>query len=326
MAVRESDRNRIIQQSEAWLDSQFGGIDLSSYPTLNPLPLEDKHDDRFAPAYESPSAALHRFIRNPDNEALERAGREIGNEELIEEVRDRQAGAIAREFKLQTPDYEPSDYNYEKIVAVLAFNLLERDGLDAKDAVAELIDRGQWTVRNLQSAWRSLKQKGVAELAPGTARNLTAQERLHVIRIAQQGNVGGAISQFLQYALDNDVLSNDLIYDPAYRKICDRATLFCFEASQLDYTPTPEHREFFRRYCADRPLTVALLQQAWTACQRNESLHERDELLGINQRQEAEAPSQPDFDALDDESLDQLYHQSVRQYQKTSKRGGGVLA
>lgn len=116
----------------------------------------------------------------------------------------------------------------------------------------------------------------------------------------------------------------NVAYDPRYRKVCDRATLFCFEAAQLDYTRTPERLEFFRRYSGGRPLTLALLQQAWAACQRNEALHERNELLGFSQEQ-TEAPSEKDLDALDEHTLDRLYHDSMRQHAKAKKRGPGML-
>ena len=331
MGLTPQQQQRIIEQESAWIDSSFGGIDLSAYPALNPLPDNDFHDPRFARDYRdtpfSRSAAdLRKFLHNPDSEALQRAGTEIGNEELLDEVRDIRGGEIAHEFKQQTPDYLPSDRNYENIVELLAESLLHRNDLMIEDAVSELVEHGHWTVANIKDAWQTLKREGAAELQPGTPRDLTTQERLHVIRIAQQGNVTLAIGQFLSYALDEEAPGINVAHDPRYRKICDRATLFCFEAAQTDYTPTPERREFLRRYCAGRPLTIAMLQQAWTACQRNESLHQRDELLGISQQRESEAPSHTGLDALDDRTVERLYHDSLRQYVKTVKRGSGIMA
>ena len=55
------------------------------------------------------------------------------------------------------------------------------------------------TRANIKDAWRTLKCEG-AELQPRTPRDLSAQERLYVIRMAQQGNVTEAIGQFLSYA------------------------------------------------------------------------------------------------------------------------------
>lgn len=81
MGITPQQQQRIIEQESAWIDSSFGGIDLSGYPALNPLPKEDFHDPRFARDYRdtpfSRSAAdLRKFLRNPESEALRRAGTE----------------------------------------------------------------------------------------------------------------------------------------------------------------------------------------------------------------------------------------------------------
>jgi len=70
--------------------------------------------------------------------------------------------------------------------------------------------------------------------------------------------------------------------------------------------------------------TIALLQRDWSEHQRNESLQERDKLLGIT-HQRSEPPTQTGLDSLDDQSVDRLYHDSLRQYAKTVKRGPGIL-
>jgi hypothetical protein len=103
-----SQDQRIIEQESVWIDSSFGGLDLSAYPALNPLPDGDFHDPRFARDYrDTPfsrnAADLRKFLRNPDSEALQRAGTEIGNEDLLDEVRDIRGREIAHEFKQQTP-------------------------------------------------------------------------------------------------------------------------------------------------------------------------------------------------------------------------------
>ena len=139
MGLTPHQQKRIIEQESAWIDSAFGGLDLSAYPVLNPVPNEDFHDPRFARDYRdtpfSRSAAdLRKFLRNPDSEALQRAGNEIGNEDLLEEVRDRRGGEIAHAFKQQTPDYLPSDRNYENIVELLSGSLLHRNDLMTEDA------------------------------------------------------------------------------------------------------------------------------------------------------------------------------------------------
>jgi|SRR5215831_12467655 len=105
---------------------------------------------------------------------------------------------------------------------LLSSNLLHRNDLVTEDAVAELVEHGLWTVANIKDAWQTLKREGAAELQPGTPRDLSAQERLHVVRMAQQGNVTEAIGQFLSYALDEEAPNINVAYDPRYRKACDR--------------------------------------------------------------------------------------------------------
>jgi hypothetical protein len=83
-----------------------------------------------------------------------------------------------------------------------------------EDAVSELVEHGHWTVANIKDAWQALKREGATELQPGTPRDLTAQERLHVIRIPQQGSVTLAIGQFLSYVLDEEAPSVNVAYDP----------------------------------------------------------------------------------------------------------------
>jgi hypothetical protein len=266
-------------------------------------------------------------VNAPDDAALFRAAQETGNRDLAAEVRNERAGAVARQFKAANPDYLQTDENYENVVAVLASNLLGSDDLDTPEAVDLLAQRGHWNVGNIEAAWSALKREGLADLPQGTARELRAQERLHVIRLAQQGQVIDAIGQFLAYALDGEEASLNVAYNPAYRPLCDRATLFCFEASQPDYSPTAERREFFRRFAAGRPLTIALLQQAWNACQRQEQNALRDETLGLFQRPRAdEAPSAEDLNSLSDDAVDNLYHSSLREYARGLKRAPGVLA
>ena len=329
MALSAEDQRRIIEQESAWVDEGFGQLDLSSFPNLQEPPQEKP--DPFANDLEcgqprASSSSLRQFVNTPDDEAVLRVAQESGNPDLLAEIRNERAGAVAREFKRRNSDYVASDENYDNIALVLANNLLGRSDLDTQKAVELLASRGEWNVSNIEAAWAALKREGLAELPAGTARELTEQERLHVIRIAQQGRVTDAIGQFLQYALDDEEPSLDVIYDPAYRQVCDRATLFCFEASQADYSPTAERREIFRRFAAGRPLTITLLQQAWAGCQRHEEIHARTEMLGSLQKPQDELLTDKALDALSDDAVDQLFHASLREYARGVKRAPGILA
>jgi hypothetical protein len=83
-----------------------------------------------------------------------------------------------------------------------------------------------------------------------------------------------------------------MLNDPAYLQACNDAVYSVFTDTQLDYSPTPEREAYISRYAGTRPLTLALLEQAWRSCQANEQRHQRGELLDQYQRpQDAQPPS-----------------------------------
>jgi hypothetical protein len=203
------------------------------------------------------------FVADPDSETVE------------------SVETVAQQFKRTNPAYIPTTRNYETIATTLAFNALsasQRSGtLD--EIVADLIVGGFWTVRNLTACFHALTKEGLLDMPAGTARNLTERERLHVTRLAQVGRAEDAVSQYLQYALDGEEPSTEILHDTAYRQCRDEAVFTVFEAHQADYAPTPERDRYLLRYAAGRPLTLTLLTQAWRACQQNKQRHERGELL-----------------------------------------------
>jgi hypothetical protein len=119
----------------------------------------------------------------------------------------------------------------------------------------------------------------------------------------------------------------DLVTNPDYRQICDEAVWHVFADITYDYVPTPEREAYLQRHCAGRPITLPLLQSAWSACQANEQRHQRGELLGQFQREDTPPPSAKEIDALDDAAIDDLFHKSLKTYAAQFRRGGpGVLA
>jgi hypothetical protein len=160
----------------------------------------------------------------------------------------------------------------------------------------------------------------------GSTRELSTTERLRVTRMAQAGRVDAAIGEYLKCALDGEEPGMDLLDDPVYRQVCDDAVWYVFADITNDYVPSAEREAYIQRHCAGRPITLALLQSAWTACQQNEQRHQRGELLDQYQRHE-ELPTTPaNLDALSDDAVDDLYHRSLRAYADSFRRGPGVLA
>ena len=130
------------------------------------------------------------------------------------------------------------------------------------------------------------------------------------------------IGEFLKYSLDGEEPTLDILTDPSYRQACDDAVYFVFSQITLDYIPTPEREAYMNRHVAGRPVTLALLQSAWTSCLANEQRHQRGELIDQYLPQQ-EAPLSPQqLDALSDDQVDRLYKDSIRAYVKSIKAPG----
>lgn len=333
MTMTPEQQRDIISRESAWVDDSFGQLDLSQFPALQPPPPETSRDDgRFAKdwrdtALSASAAALRKFVEDPDTAALEQVGSDLGHEGFRDEVRDRRGEAIAQEFKRACPRYIPTQANYEAIVGTLSFNALsaaQQEGT-IEEQVDALLDMGFWTVGNLTATYAALDREGLLEVPAGEARNLSDSERLHVMRLAQGGYVEKAIDQYIQYALDDDSPSIDVLNDPDYRGALDTAVMFVFETATLDYSPSEERRAFLLRYAAGRPLTFNLLTQAWQTLRQREASYERQETLDRFQRPEAQPPSERELNDLSDEEVSRLYRSSLREYVRSIK-APGVLA
>jgi hypothetical protein len=314
------------QNDTGWLDDGFGQLDLSGFPSLNPLPAEPRDDSRFARSWQDTdfsrsAGALRSFVSSPDADALERVGNETGNQNFLADVRDQRAERIVLEFKFRNPAYLPTDENFRSMVTTLAFNALppSEQGGDPRDLVDVLADRGHWTVENLQRVYDALNREGLLEVESGTARNLTEREKLRVSRMAQRGQLDAALGEFLRCALDGEEPDLEMLNDPRYTGACNAAVFFVFSATQLDYQPTPEREAYMLRYAGARPLTIPLLQQAWRSCLQHERRADRSELIASF---EPTQPTPKDIDALEDNDVDRLYHDSLR----AARRAPGILA
>jgi len=326
MPLSQKDQQHIYEQADAWLDQNFGGLDLSGSPSLNPLPAENKHDHRFAKHWsDTPfnSGELRSFLENPDVDAMT----ETGSGDLLRDVRDRRAEDVVREFKRACPEYLPTDSNFDDMLRTLSFNAFGVDHYDDADAMIDrLMEQGYWTVDNLTRVYEALDREGILVRPAGEPRNLNERERLRVARLAQAGRVDEAIGEYLRCALDGDEPSMELVNNPKYRGLCDDAVLTVFEETQLDYVPTVARKAYLLRFAGNRPLTIPLLQQAWKSCQQNESRRERSAVLNQIERPEPQSVTPQQIDALDDASVDALYHGAMQEFARSVRRGSGIMA
>ena len=300
---------------------------------MNELPPEQVHDNQFSKDwrildFSSSAAALRSFVNNPDSETLQRIGEETGNADYLREVRDRQAEETAQRFKQACPAYLPTAANYEIMIETLAWNALKPADQEGtiEEQVALLTDLGYFTVPNLVATFNALNQQGYLDVPAGTARELSTSERLRVSRLAQAGRPEAAIGQYLGFALNGEEPDISIVHDPAYSDLCAAAVYYVFSEITHDYVPSAEREQYLNRHCAGRPVTLALLQSAWTECQANELRHQRDEIISDYLPQEQ--PLSPrELDEMSDAEVDHLYHGSLRAYADSfQRRLPGVLA
>ena len=218
------------------------------------------------------------------------------------------------------------------IVETLAHNLLGEDDLDTEEAQELLIAGGYWTLSNLTAAYKALDRVGALEYPANHARPLKEAQRLRAEQLAANGDVLGGIVEYVKGRISEEAgyeiaftLDDPLAFttDPAMRPILEEACYFCWEAYRKDYSPTPDRRRFLREYCSGRFVTVALLDAAWEECKRSEKDMMRSALLDQVDTEEAEAPAS--LDRLDDAGIDNLYHQTLREYARSVKRQPGML-
>jgi hypothetical protein len=307
---------------------KFAPLDTASFPNFQEASAPESHDNRFSKHWtdtplNASATALRQFVTDPPLDVLSRVGEETGNAGFRDEVRDRKGEAVAGSFKRANPDYLPTDNNYRLMATTLAFNAGVQQEGDLRDIVDDLIDAGFWTVTNLTSTYRALDAEGMLEVAAGTARQLSSSERLRVTRLAQAGHVDQAIGEYLKCALDGDgeELGMELLNDPNYRQVCDEAVWSVFADITYDYVPSAEREAYMQRHCAGRPVTLALLQTAWAACQKHEGNYARQEIIS-QVRPETQPPTERELDALQDNEIDALYHSSLRALADSYRRPG----
>ncbi|MGD1082492.1 MAG: hypothetical protein ABR881_29600 [Candidatus Sulfotelmatobacter sp.] len=337
-------KERIIaEETSRFMDGNFGQLDLSGSPDLNHPPAEEKFElqDRhgFNRVDESGLAGINHLkelLANPPREVIEEIANETGNLELISELAHERAEDVAHEFRRLNPGYLKCDGNWRSIVETLAHNFLAEDDLEAEDAQELLIANGHWTLPNLTASYKTLDRAGALEYPANHARPLKETQRLRSAQLAANGDVLGAITQYVEGRLGQEAgyqaafaLDDPFVFttDPKIRPFLEEAVFFAWENYRKDYSPTADRRWFLREYCAGRFVTVALLDAAWEECKCVEKEATRSALLNQvgNETEETIESTSASFERLDDASIDDLYHRTLREYARTAKRQSGVL-
>ncbi len=104
---------------------------------------------------------------------------------------------------------------------------------------------------------------------------LTESERLQVVRLAQSGDVRGAIALHLRIAIGEERASqyenqNEMLSDPALSEAFDDAAALTWFAARPQVQDSAEFQEFLERYRGGRPLTHDLLDGAHARFQEDQ--------------------------------------------------------
>ncbi len=329
----------MAEESARFMDTQFGRLDLSGSPDLNHPPAEqfEAHDRHGLNRVDISGLAginqLKELLANPPREVMEEIAKETGNPELISELAEERAEQVAYEFRRQNPGYLKCDANWRSMIETLAHNFLGEDDLDAEDAQELLISGGFFTLENLTRAFRALDRVGALEYPSNHAHPLKETQRLRAAQLAANGDVLGGIVEYVKGRISEEAgyevaftLEDPLAFtsDPKMRPILEEACYFCWQNYRRDFSPTPDRFRFIHDYCAGRFVTVALLDAAWEECKRVEKDATRSALFNQvgNETEESIESTSASLDRLDDASIDDLFHRTLRQYAKNAKRSG----
>jgi hypothetical protein len=234
--MNEKDRARLVaEQTLAFVDEQFGQLDLSGSPDFTQIPKEgfgtDKHGLNVV--VESGSNKLRELAENPDTETLERIAQETGNPDLIETLTDERELAEANKFMASHPSYYRDDSNYEQIREWLHDHNLP------------------FIAENIATAFKALCRQGKMEMRPGTAKTLENHELLHIIALCKEGKLDEAISLYLTYALPGAERiwsdTTDFIQDERTLNVRNAACRFVF-LNGYNAQDSPAFRSFEKSY------------------------------------------------------------------------------
>jgi hypothetical protein len=297
--LSERDKARIAaQESAAFLDANFGQLDLSGSPDLRPLPndkFEAADSHGLSNVVVSGSNKLKELADNPDSELLSRIAEETGDPELAEKITEERELGEARAFMASTPSYYRDDGNYAAL----------RHYLDDRNL--------RFTAANLKIAFTALSRAGELVMRPGHAKRLTDSEQLHVIALCKNAQLEDAVSQYLDYALpDADEQWSDstaFLTDPATVSVRNQACYFVWYHSR-PVQDTPEFREYAKSFFRSRPIhTIADLDDCYAAFEAHSREGYREEII----RGTEPPPVSPDsLEELSDEQVQDLTRQTLQ--------------
>jgi hypothetical protein len=236
---------------------------------------------------------------------------------------DEKIGETAEGFRQRNPGYLATDKNYSAIVQRLAGQYLSKDWLDDETAVNRLYDAGRWTVAELTNAYKFLLKAGKLEVAKGTRRALTEQEKLQLIAQIRMQDIESAVVNYVQWSLNgaSEEYAGPADFIAKNPELSSEAAQFAWYHAHAGEVDAATFREFqTAKLAAHRMLTVHLIDQAWQSWKAAKKYSYLFSDGG--EKPQTGVPTsitRRDLESLSPEESNRLYQESLREYARSRR-------
>lgn len=152
---------------------------------------------------------------------------------------------------------------------------------------------------------------------------LTASERVQVVRLSQAGDITAAIALFCELAIGQERASqyaspNEMLADAALAEVFDEAALLTWFASHSNVQDSDEWNTFLENYAGGRPYTHQLLDGAWKAFR--EEQYKRTPLLP-RKKEEPVTPREitAGLEEMSDEQINKQFWATARHVARSAR-------
>ncbi len=274
-------------------DPRFAQLDIRGLPGLNEQPEQSFVDEEFGGLVNESRFSLRRAL----TDMAEKDGNDPEIARVLEDggIENPSAPTVVhiagQPFTIR---YDAGVWRGEGVLDH------KRHRLTGKDK-QELIDK-------FMVLARKSKTESIRELSEG--------EKLQVVRLAQGGDIRGAIAHYLELAIGEERANQyenptDMLGDPALSMVFDEAAALTWFASRPRVQDSDEFQDFLQDYRGGRPLNHDLLDGAYSAfSDRRNRLVFAD--LPRTQGTSPASPTASDLENMNDQEIEAQMKQQAR--------------
>jgi hypothetical protein len=278
-------------------DPRFGQLDTRGMPGIEEQREESWVDDRFGGMVNTPDLNLRKAL----TDMAETEGKDADVAHILEEAGIENPSAPATVYiagKPFTVQYEQGLWRGEGVLDH------KRHRLTAKSR-DELLGK-------FMALARKTKKEAIRELS---------ETELRQVALTAQRDRVQAINLYLTYAFPEDFAdendATEIAHDPRYADFLSEVCSYVWFNSRLDVSDSQEWRDFAAEFCADRPISCALLDNAWKCFAES-----RNRLVFAEPPRDETQPATPEsLDDLDDQAIDKLLKGTKREFVRTALAG-----